>query len=581
MGPKINKIANLMSYIKQSKSLSSMKTLQKYFTGILIWATILTLISSCTQSGNQQQLPAGDPDLGGLTLPPGFTALKVVEELGPARHLDVAANGDIYVALNNMSKGAGAVALRDTTGDGKMDLISYFGSVSGTGIKIYGEYLYFGSDTAIVRYPMSGGQLVPDENYEIVAEGFPQERQHAAKPFDFDQEGNMYVNVGAPANACMEQMRTLGSPGMDPCPILEYAGGIWRFDANRLHQDQLADGYRYATGIRNAVALRWNPTVEKLYVVQHGRDQLNQFFPELYDQQASADLPAEEFLMLEDGADFGWPYCYYDPFREAKVLAPEYGGDGEITGRCQQKTDPIMAFPAHTAPNDLLFYTGDQFPERYRNGAFVAFHGSWNRAPLEQEGYYVVFVPFRDGLPAGEWEVFADGFKGRESLYNPGDAEHRPMGLALGPDGTLYVSDSRKGTVWRIIYTGEEKARQESAVGVESGEGLLAEHPGQKVYNVSCLPCHQADGNGVPGMHPPLRDTEWVNGEKDRLIRIVVQGMRGEIEVHGETYNSIMAPLSNLDAQQVADVLTFVRKSFGNNASEVTVEEVEQVLQNL
>ncbi len=538
------------------------------------------LLAECKQA-EQPSVPVPDPDHGGIVLTPGFDALKVAENLGPARHLVVAENGDIYVALNNMSKGAGAVALRDTTGDGRADITSYFGSVSGTGIKLYGGYLYFGSDTAVVRYPMTEGQLVPDENYEIIAEGFPKERQHASKPFDFDGDGYMYVNVGAPANACMEQMRTRGSPGMDPCPILEYAGGIWRFDAETPHQDQRSDGYRYATGIRNAVALRWNPMMNRLYAVQHGRDQLNQFFPELYTAQENADLPAEEFLMLEDGADFGWPYCYYDPFQERKVLAPEYGGDGVVTERCEQKTDPIMAFPAHTAPNDLLFYSGDQFPQRYHGGAFIAFHGSWNRAPLEQEGYYVVFVPFREGLPSGDWEVFADGFSGQEVLMNPGDARHRPTGLATGPDGSLYVADSRSGTIWRIIYTGREEAALETPAEPEGSETILADHPGQKVYNVACLPCHQADGNGVPGMHPPLKESEWVSGDKERLIRIVAEGLEGEIEIHGETYNSVMAPLSHLNAEQVADVLTFIRKSFGNDASEVTEAEVEEVLQNL
>jgi len=539
------------------------------------------LIQTGCKQADQTALPVPDPDHGGLILSAGFDAFIVAEELGPARHLVVAENGDIYVALNNMSKGAGAVALRDTTGDGRADVVSYFGTVSGTGIKLYGGYLYFGSDTAIVRYPMIGGQLVPDETYEVIAEGFPKDRQHASKPFDFDGEGNMYVNVGAPSNACMEQMRTRGSPGMDPCPILEYAGGIWRFDAHSLHQHQLSDGYRYSTGIRNAVALRWNPMVNRLYAVQHGRDQLNQFFPELFNAQENANLPAEEFLMLANGADFGWPYCYYDPFRQSKVLAPEYGGDGVETGRCEAKTDPIMAFPAHIAPNDLLFYQGEQFPEKYHGGAFVAFHGSWNRAPLEQEGYYVVFVPFSNELPSGDWEVFADGFTGKDILMNPGDARHRPTGLALGPDGSLYVADSRSGTIWRIIYTGEEEMAQEAAADSESREVVIADHPGERVYNVACLPCHQSDGNGVPGMHPPLSETEWVNGDKERLIRIVVEGIEGEIEVKGETYNSVMAPLSHLDAEQVADVLTFIRRSFGNDASEVTTEEVEQVLQNL
>jgi glucose/arabinose dehydrogenase len=549
------------------------------FIRLYLLIGVFFIQTGCRQT-EQPSLPLPDPDHGGLILSPGFDAFIVAEEVGPARHLVVADNGDIYVALNNMSKGSGAVALRDTTGDGRADQISYFGSVSGTGIKLYGGYLYFGSDTAIVRYPITR-DLVPDEAYEVIAEGFSKDRQHAAKPFDFDEEGNMYVNVGAPANACMEQMRTKGSPGMDPCPILDYAGGIWRFDANTLHQDQLSDGYRYSTGIRHAVALRWNPVVKRLYAVQHGRDQLSQFFPEIYNDQDNANLPAEEFLMLSDGADFGWPYCYYDPFRQSKVLAPEYGGDGIVRARCEEKTDPIMAFPAHTAPNDLLFYSEGQFPDHYHGGAFIAFHGSWNRAPLQQEGYYVVFVPLSDGMPSGEWEVFADGFSGKEVLMNPGDARHRPTGLALGPDGSLYVADSRTGTIWRIIYTGEEEMAQEVSDGTEIQEVIRADHPGQKVYNVACLPCHQADGNGVPGMHPPLRETEWVNGDKERLIRIVLEGMEGEIEVKGETYHSVMAPVSHLNAQQVADVLTFIRNSFGNDATEVTTGEVEGVLQNL
>ncbi len=549
------------------------------YSSVLAFVMIIGLLAGCRETEPEATLQP-DPGNGGLSLPPGFAAIKVVDELGPARHIEVGENGEIYVALRQMTNGGGVALVRDTTGDGRSDRINYFGALAGTGIKLHGSYLYFGSDTSIVRYPVIPGSSVPGQSYETIVSGFPDERQHAAKPFDFDEEGHMYVTVGAPSNACMEQMRTKGSPGMDPCPVLEYAGGIWRFDAHTPGQDHLEDGYRYSTGIRHAVAIRWNRQVDRLYVVQHGRDQLHQFFPELYELEAGAELPAEEFLMLSDGADFGWPYCYFDPFSDKKVLAPEYGGDGETEGRCSEKTDPIMALPGHTAPNDLLFYDGDQFPEKYHGGAFIALHGSWNRAPLEQEGYQVVFVPMKDGLPSGNWEVFADGFTGLDEIYNPGDAEHRPMGLAEGPDGSLYVSDSRKGAIWRIFYTGEQQFTQTS-IREEEPEELLAGHPGKKVYGVACLACHQTDGNGVPGMYPPLRQTDWVNGDKERLIRIVVEGMVGEIEVHGQIYNSIMAPLAHLPPQQIADVLTYVRSSFGNNASEVTVNEVREVLNSL
>ena len=188
-------------------------------------------------------------------------------------------------------------------------------------------------------------------------------------------------------------------------------------------------------------------------MVQHGRDQLSQLFPDLYSEQEGAELPAEEFFMVEDGDFFGWPYCYYDQIRKIKLLAPEYGGDKNAIGRCADAKGPIMAFPGHLAPNDLLFYTGSMFPERYKNGAFIAFHGSWNRAPLPQEGYYVVFIPFSDGLPAGDMEIFANGFAGADVIKSPGDANYRPMGLTQGPDGSLFVSDSEKGRIWKISYT--------------------------------------------------------------------------------------------------------------------------------
>ncbi len=104
------------------------------------------------------------------------------------------------------------------------------------------------------------------------------------------------------------------------------------------------------------------------------------------------------------------------------------------------------------APDGLLFYTGKMFPEKYRNGAFIAFHGSWNRAPLNQKGYFVVFVPFSNGKPSGKYEVFASGFAGKANITSPAQAAHRPCGLAQGPDGALYVSDDVKGTIWKIVY---------------------------------------------------------------------------------------------------------------------------------
>lgn len=391
-----------------------------------------------------------------ITVPKEFEVSVFAEECGRARHLAINDNGDVYAALRSKKNGGGIAALRDTSGDYKADIIRYFGNLPGTGIKIYNGFLYFGSDTSIVRYKLTPGKLLPDSSPEKIVGGFEYQTQHAVKPFAFDGKGWMYVNVGAPSNACMEEMRTPGSPGMDPCPLLERYGGIWRFKAEELGQTQLKNGYRFAAGIRNAVAIAWNSIHPNLYVVQHGRDQLSQFWPDLYTEEQNAELPAEEFFLVKDGMNFGWPYTYYDHIQGKRVLAPEYGGDGKSTERCENFEDPIMAFPGHWAPNDLLFYTGNQFPEKYYGGAFIAFHGSWNRAPLEQRGYKVVFVPFKGSLPAGDWETFASGFPRKNIITSPGEAYYRPMGLAQGPDGTLYISDSVKGRIWRIICTGEK-----------------------------------------------------------------------------------------------------------------------------
>lgn len=423
---------------------------------ILLCAAGLIMLAACGgESLSDTTEEAANPDTAtaGLELPEGFTAELIAQDLGEARHLTVRENGDVYVRLRDMEDGPGIVALRDTDGDGEMDVTEYFGDEEGgTGIDIRDDYLYVSTDQAVYRYELSDEELVPEGEPETVIEDFPDQQSHAAKSFAFDGEGGLYVNVGGPSNACQEESRTEGSAGQDPCPQLERQGGVWRFDADQTGQTQTADGERYATGIRNSVALDWNDAVGNLYVVQHGRDQLHEFWPDLFTQEESAELPAEEFLMVEEaGANFGWPYCYYDQEQEEKVLAPEYGGDGEEIGRCEEFEDPILAFPGHWGPNDLLFYTGEQFPERYRNGAFIAFHGSWNRAPSPQEGYRVVFVPFDGDQPTGDdWEDFALGFAGVETIKSPGDAEHRPMGLAQGPDGSLYISDSVEGYIWRV-----------------------------------------------------------------------------------------------------------------------------------
>jgi glucose/arabinose dehydrogenase len=399
--------------------------------------------------------PACAPGNGGITLPAGFCASVVADNLGGARHLAVSSRGDLYVALRREGTPAGAVvALRDANGDGIFEQQERFGAgLAGTSLAFRGEHLYVGANDRIVRFRMGTGLVPTGEPQTIVT--LPDDRQHAAKPFAFGPDGELFVHVGAPSNNCQKDDRKEGVSGQQPCALLTTHGGVWKYDADTPNQTHTPDK-RYVTGIRHTVSLVWNPATRALYGVQHGRDQLDTMWPTLFDAKQNAQLPAEELQIYTDGANFGWPYCYYDPFQQKRVLAPEYGGDGKKEGDCARFSAPLVPFAAHMAPNALLFYTGAQFPAEYRDGAFVAFHGSWNRAPLPQEGYKVMFVPFTKGKPAGEPRVFADKFGGAERVMDPRNATYRPSGLALARDGSLYVSEDAKGRIWRISYVGQQ-----------------------------------------------------------------------------------------------------------------------------
>lgn len=389
-------------------------------------------------------------DNGGITLPDGFCATVFADGLGRARHMAIRDDGTVFVMIRpgRGGTGGGMVALRDGDGDGAAEERADIDVPGGTGVALSGDWVYFAPDGAVMRSRVRAGALEPEGEPETVVGDLPSRGSHSAKSIAL-HGGRVYVNIGAPSNSCQVQDREPRSPGQDPCPQLETRGGVWSFDAAATGQTQ-GDGERFATGIRNLVAITIGPG-GAIYGAQHGRDQLGAIWG--YSDRASAEKPAEELFRIDAGDDFGWPYCYYDRQLERKVLAPEYGGDGEEVGRCARKEDPIAAFPGHWAPNGIVFYEADAFPPEYGGGAFIAFHGSWNRAPLPQGGYNVVFVPFAGETPSGDWEVFADGFAGAD--VSPQGADHRPAGLAVGPDGALYVSDDSGGRIWRITYAGE------------------------------------------------------------------------------------------------------------------------------
>jgi glucose/arabinose dehydrogenase len=416
--------------------------MKKYFS----LAMLLISVSASACSSNNDSTKSSTADNAGLTLPANFSAIKIADSLGRTRHIAVTSNGDVYLKLDKLKNGKGILLLKNN--NGKLSLQNSFANYAGTGIFIKNGYLYASSNTEVFRYKLNEKNEVinPDAPEKIIT-GLLDKHQHESKSIALDNAGNIYVNIGAYSNGCQVQDRRKGSPGMKPCPVLDSAGGIWQFKADKLNQTY-SDGVRYGTGLRNVVGLDWNTQTNSLFVMQHGKDQLHDLFPELYNEKQSAELPAECMYEIHKGDNAGWPYIYYDQLVNKKIISPEYGGDGKKS--TDDYINPAIAFPGHLAPNGLLFYTGNQFPEKYKNGAFIAFHGSWNRAPEPQEGYYVVFVPFQNGKPTGKWEVFANGFAG--ATITPRGAEHRPCGLAQGPDGSLYVSDDSKGTIYKISY---------------------------------------------------------------------------------------------------------------------------------
>jgi glucose/arabinose dehydrogenase len=437
---------------------------------ILVTSAVAVSLAGGTKANAQEPAVAKerkgcDQDNAGLTLPPGFCASVFADNLGRARYLTVARNGDVYVntwssvytELKNVP-GAYIVALRDTNNDGKADMVQRFGAAhqdgkagGGTGIAVHRDALYVEDWGKIVRYPLSRGQLVPQGNPEVILSGLWTERGHIMHPFAITSNGVLYVNSGSITNSCQEKDRTLESPGISPCPELQLHAGIWRYDAGKTGQT-FSPAERYATGTRNVVALAVNGN--QLYATLHGRDQLGTHWPKLYTMDQNNELPAEVFAAINRADDFGWPYCYFDPRQSKHVLAPEYGGDGgKKQGVCAQKTQAALTFPAHWAPNGMTFYNGSTFPAKYHGGAFVVFHGSHDRTPT-QAGYRVAFVPFRAGKPEGRYEEFATGFSGSAPLSKPTEAPHRPMAAAVGPDGALYISDDVKGRIWKITYIG-------------------------------------------------------------------------------------------------------------------------------
>jgi glucose/arabinose dehydrogenase/mono/diheme cytochrome c family protein len=560
-----------------------------------------SLVSDQPQAGAQTKSQACASDDSGLKLPAGFCATIFADGIGHARQLVVAPNGVVYVNTyvgdppdEKLPTGGFLVALEDKTGAGKAGVPERFGETvatggaGGTGIALYKGSIYAELNDRIVRYGLAAGSIVPQGPATTVVSGLPLGGDHPMHPFAITADGTMYVDVGTATNSCQLKNRTLKSPGADPCTELETRGGTWRYDANKTNQP-FTPADRFTTGIRNGEGFAVDAAGKRLYVTQHGRDQLHSNWPDLYKPEQEATLPAEELLLLKEGGDYGWPQCYYDGAQRKLVLAPEYGGDGgSKVGVCASKIAPVAAFPAHWAPNAAVFYDQKQFPAHYRQGVFIAFHGSWNRAPFAQGGYNVVFQPLSGDHASGPCEVFADGFAG--TVETPEKAAHRPSGLAVGPDGSLYISDDVTGRIYKVVYTGgaagggakftpcpsgsapagpivEAAAKPPEGTNADAGlsvpAGSTAEMValGNRVYHgqvggASCAGCHGADGKGSP-LGPDLTDQKWLwsDGSYPGIAKTITDGV-----MQPKEYRSPMPPMggAQLTSDQVSAVAAYV-----------------------
>lgn len=372
----------------------------------------------------------------------GLSVVAFARDLDHPRWLHVLPNGDVLVAETNapprpadgggfkgwamkrvMARAGAAVPsanritlLRDTDGDGVADVRSVFlGELNSPfGMALVGAHFYVANTDAVMRFDYQPGGLRIDGPGTRVAALPAGPRNHhwtknlLATPAASGEPTRLYVTVGSNSNIAEHGL----AEEVDRAAILELdpATGVYRV---------------FASGLRNPNGLAWQPATGALWTVVNERDELGN------------DLVPDFMTSVRKDAFYGWPWSYFGPNVDARVQPVR-------ADRVAAAVRPDYALGAHTAPLGLAFYTAGLFPDRFRGGAFVGLHGSWNRRPLN--GYRVVFVPFEAGRPAGPPETILTDF-----VNESGQARGRPVGVAIDAAGALLVADDVGNAIWRVV----------------------------------------------------------------------------------------------------------------------------------
>ena len=364
----------------------------------------LTNLSTAPSARARDPIGVRDPILDRLALPPGFEIRLISSEVDNARQMALAADGTLYVGT--LREGRGRVyALPDALGGPQPEVIVLAeGLTRPSGVAVRDGDLYVAAVNRVLRFTGIGGRLEPNAAYDLVTDRLPNETHHGWKYIKFGPDGQLYVPVGAPCNICeSDDPRFASLMSMDP-----------ETGATEI----------VAHGVRNTVGFDWHPGTGQLWFSDNGRDWMGD------------DVPPEEFnVITAPGQHFGYPYVH-----GTDILDPDLGTGHDPA----DYTPPVLEIQAHSAALGVDFYTGSQFPPRYRNALFVAEHGSWNRS--SKVGYQVGVIVFDNGEP--RYEPFVTGWLEGQSNWG------RPNDVLVAPDGSLLISDDQYGAIYRVTYTG-------------------------------------------------------------------------------------------------------------------------------